>query len=123
MRSLIERLELSEVQSGNPIGSSNDMKIWAEVWGMDEWVNLTIHVTGQWPKPENDKAVDEMAKKIFDVVLDTPKWREIAAKLKQHKGVKVDYDEVKYPPIPRSFKDIDDWQVFEREAEFIASDR
>lgn len=110
----------------------------------DEWAILNISLTGEWPRPNGEAAEKELAKTLYEMASKMPMWSSALSRVPRtiETVVERDYDDDgdddddgygrrhREPetrdtdvPRPRSWRDIEDWNVQADKATFTLANR
>lgn len=110
---------------------------------VDEWADLTVELRGPWKRPANSAEEKELAQDLIGRAMKLPAWdtwinrlrgRTVSVTPMDAEPV-VTYDEdgderdTEYPtvqahiPIPRSFRDFEEWDIGNGVATFTMSER
>lgn len=107
-------------------------------YGVDEWATVEIKIKGDWDAPQGSQAEKELAQRIYEAASDTPAWQAALSRLPATIETVDEYDpdyddayeedrdlptQTTYVPRPRSWRDIEDWEVRKDIARFTLSGR
>lgn len=102
-----------------------------EIDSVDEWVDFSIHIKGDWEAFENEEWRDsnstKLREKLISLAMEHPKFKEVAEKAKNQSVFAEEFEDgprvQKRVPIPTRVNDFDDFEIGNGTAWFSTSDR